>query len=150
MFWSAVFFEKQRTESRTGNKFRIPISTFKLQPLDDFGGSRSGVQARLAEGRKRAGASCPLAPSQEAWRHSRKTGGLRHCRPVHVQFCAWEDGPQGLAANMRENAAMRLAAARAGSRSISQRVLEIAVWGRRDSQEADAALHQELTELIPH
>lgn len=70
--------------------------------------------------------------------------------PVHVYFCAWEDGTQGIAANMRENPATRLAAARAGSRSISQRVLEIAVWGCRDSQQADAALHRELTELIQH
>jgi hypothetical protein len=67
---------------------------------------------------------------------------------VHVYFCAWEDGKQGLTANMRENAATRLAAARAGSRSLSQRVLEIAVWGCRDSEEADAALRRELKELI--
>jgi hypothetical protein len=69
-------------------------------------------------------------------------------QPLHVYFCAWEDGTQGVAANMRENAATRLAAARAGSRSISQRVLEIAVWGCRDADEADAALQRELTELI--
>lgn len=70
--------------------------------------------------------------------------------PLHVYFCAWEDGTQGIAANMRENVSTRLAAARAGSRSISQRVLEIAVWGYRNSEEADAALFRELTELIQH
>jgi exosortase/archaeosortase family protein len=69
-------------------------------------------------------------------------------RPLHVYFCAWEDGTHGIAANMRENAATRLAAARTGSRSISQRVLEIAVWGFSDSNQADAALQRELTELI--
>ena len=70
--------------------------------------------------------------------------------PVHVYFCAWEDGTQGIAANMREDAATRLAAARAGNRSLSQRVLEIAVWGCRDSDQADTALHRELLELIQH
>jgi hypothetical protein len=70
--------------------------------------------------------------------------------PVHVYFCAWEDGTQGSTANMREDAATRMAAARAGNRSLSQRVLEIAVWGCRDSEQADTALHQELLELIQH
>jgi len=69
-------------------------------------------------------------------------------QPLHVYFGAGEEGARGVAAHMRENAAMRLAAARAGSRSLSQRVLEIAVWRCRDSEQADAALHRELAELI--
>jgi hypothetical protein len=68
--------------------------------------------------------------------------------PLHVYYCAWEDGTRGVASNMRENTSSRLAAALAGSRSVSQRVLEIAVWGSRDNKAADAALHARLQELI--
>src|SRR5204863_7811593 len=48
----------------------------------------------------------------------RQTDGFRERR----DHCAWEDATRGVAANMREKAATRLAAARAGSRSLSQRV----------------------------
>jgi exosortase len=67
---------------------------------------------------------------------------------LHVYFCAWEDGPLGVASNMRESTASRLQAALAGSRSVSQRTLEIAMWGCRDSQEADAALLRQLRDCI--
>lgn len=68
--------------------------------------------------------------------------------PLFVYFCAWEDGTRGLAANMRENTASRLAAALAGSRSLSQRVVEIAVSGIPDAEKADAALAAQLTQII--
>ena len=71
-------------------------------------------------------------------------------RPLFVYFCAWEDGTRGVAANMRENSASRLAAALAGSRSVSQRVIEIAIWGCQSAEEADAALRKQLPELIQH
>lgn len=68
--------------------------------------------------------------------------------PLFVYFCAWEDGPQGMKSFMRENVASRLAAAKAGSRSISQRVFEIAVWGNLTTEEADLALQKRLDEII--
>lgn len=71
-----------------------------------------------------------------------------HGMPLHVYFCAWEDGPKGGVALMRESVASRLQAALAGSRSLSQRVLEVAVWGKNSNQEADEALQETLTEII--
>ena len=68
--------------------------------------------------------------------------------PVHVYFCAWEDGPEGGASFLRENIASRIAAARAGSRGITQRVLEVAVWGSLTSAEADAEFQLTLNEII--
>jgi hypothetical protein len=68
--------------------------------------------------------------------------------PLFVYFCAWEDGPKGGAAFMRENVASRLAAAKAGSRSLSQRVLEVAVWGPMTNEDADAAFQQLLEAVI--
>jgi exosortase len=68
--------------------------------------------------------------------------------PLFAYFCAWEDGLKGGPSFMRENVASRLAAARAGSRSLSQRVLEVAVWGRMSNEEADAAFQQALEEMI--
>lgn len=68
--------------------------------------------------------------------------------PLFVYFCAWEDGLNGGPSFMRENVALRIAAAKAGSRSLSQRVLEVAVWGRMTNEEADQAFQQALEEMI--
>lgn len=68
--------------------------------------------------------------------------------PLFVYFCTWEDGLKGGPSFSRENTASRLAAAKAGNRSLSQRVLEVAVWGKTSNEEADAAFHRMLLEII--
>jgi len=68
--------------------------------------------------------------------------------PLFVYFCAWEDGLKGGPSFMRENVASRIAAAKAGSRSLGQRVLEVAVWGRMTNEEVDQAFQRTLEEMI--
>ena len=69
-------------------------------------------------------------------------------RSLFVYFCPWEDGTRGAAAELRENNAARLRAAWRGNRVVSQRVLEVAVWGKATATAADAALAKVLEEMI--
>jgi exosortase len=69
--------------------------------------------------------------------------------PLHVYFCVWEDGGSvATSASMCDSASARLEAVWKGNRSLGQRVLEIAVWGIADAQEAETLFRQQLEELI--
>jgi len=69
--------------------------------------------------------------------------------PVFVFFSVWEEGTQaGLPANMREDTRQRLRAALKGSRNAGQRLLEIAVWGYPNQEEAERAVEKQLRTLI--
>lgn len=68
--------------------------------------------------------------------------------PLFVYFCAWEDGSRGQGANLRENNSARLQAALSGSRSVSQRVIELAVWGCADEKQADESLRRQIGLMI--
>jgi hypothetical protein len=67
-------------------------------------------------------------------------------RPLFVYYAA--DGTSGWLSNLREDVASRLEAVLARSRCVSQRVLEIAVWGPPDAAAAEAAVQRWVGELI--
>ena len=69
-------------------------------------------------------------------------------RPLVVYFCSWEDGDPGTPAELRENNASRLRAAWIGHRSVGQRVLELAIWGKKTADEADEAMVKVLGEMV--
>lgn len=69
-------------------------------------------------------------------------------RPLYVYYGATEDGTRGWIANLRENTASRVAAALARSRCVSQRVLQIAVWGYPGTEQANAAVERLLREMV--
>jgi hypothetical protein len=69
-------------------------------------------------------------------------------RPLFVCYAATEDGTRGWLSNLREDVASRLEAVLARSRCVSQRVLEIAVWGPPDAAAAEAAVQRLVGELI--
>ncbi|MCX8091280.1 MAG: exosortase/archaeosortase family protein [Verrucomicrobiae bacterium] len=69
-------------------------------------------------------------------------------RPLFVYWAATEDGTRGWLSNLRENTASRIGAALAGSRCVSQRVLQIAVWGYAGEAEAEAAVQRWLAEAV--
>jgi exosortase/archaeosortase family protein len=69
-------------------------------------------------------------------------------RPLFVYWAATEDGTRGWLSNLREGTRSRIAAALAGSRCVSQRVLEVAVWGHAEEAQADAALQRWLAEAL--
>jgi hypothetical protein len=69
--------------------------------------------------------------------------------PLHVYNCVWEDRTQGTAlGNPRVNTETRLQRVWAGNRSLGQRVLEIAVWGIPNAHDADAALVDQLKQIV--
>jgi hypothetical protein len=69
--------------------------------------------------------------------------------PLFVFYSVCEDQTgRGVAANMREGHAARLAAAWNGNRGLGQRVFEIAIRGMSDVGQAEAALQRELPKLV--
>ncbi|MBI1839691.1 MAG: hypothetical protein HYR88_02425, partial [Verrucomicrobia bacterium] len=75
-------------------------------------------------------------------------------REMHVFYCLWQDreaavGPAGLATASDDGSAMsRVRAAWAGRRNLGQTVLEVAVVGPRDAEEARSALKQQLSKWV--
>ncbi len=69
-------------------------------------------------------------------------------RPLFVYYCAWEDGTRGGEAEFRESTTARLRAAWLGNRTIGQRVLEVAMWGKSSAERADEAVARLLPEII--
>ena len=68
---------------------------------------------------------------------------------LRVFYAQYEDSAKPeLLASYRANTAQRLAAARAGSRNYGLRILELAVAGNLDEQQADAALQLQLEQVI--
>lgn len=69
--------------------------------------------------------------------------------PAFVFYTVWEDGTSAQRLPPQHaTAADRLRAVMRGRRNPGQRVLEIAVWGINDAQEAQAALQRQLEHLI--
>lgn len=70
-------------------------------------------------------------------------------RPLHVFYSLWEDGvaEQRQATEMLTRSA-RLEAVRDRRRNRGQRVLQVAVWGARDTAHAEELLRAELPKLI--
>lgn len=69
-------------------------------------------------------------------------------QPLFVYWAATEDGTRGWLSNLRENTASRVRAALAGSRCVTQRVLQVAVWGYASEAEADAAVQRWLAQAV--
>jgi exosortase/archaeosortase family protein len=78
-------------------------------------------------------------------------------QPVHVFHCVWEEGrgsfvPQDwldwAVTNPWDATLIRLRAALAGRRHNGLRVLEVAVWGYPNEQEADVAFQRQLERLL--
>jgi exosortase len=70
-------------------------------------------------------------------------------QPLHVFYGIYEDASGSeILANRRKDTASRIAAALAGSRNSGQRFLEIAVVGPENSEQAKAALSDELKKLV--
>jgi hypothetical protein len=68
---------------------------------------------------------------------------------MFVFYSVREDGtPAGVPGNMRESHRARFAAAWNGNRGLGQRVLEIALWGARDAEEAVELVRGELQKLV--
>ena len=69
--------------------------------------------------------------------------------PLHVFYCLWEDRAKAQSfRTTRMTYSNRLAPVLAGRRNSGQRLLEVAVWGLGDQQEAETALARELPKLI--
>jgi len=73
-------------------------------------------------------------------------------RPLHVFYCYWDSRSSyendAEAASEDWTAGGRLRAAWQGKRETGARMLELAVWGHEDDQEAQAALRRELAKII--
>ena len=68
---------------------------------------------------------------------------------MFVFYSVREDGtPAGVPGNMRESHRARFAAAWNGNRGLGQRVLEIALWGARDAEQAVGLAKSELLKMI--
>jgi exosortase len=75
-----------------------------------------------------------------------------HGRPLHIFYCYWDGRSSyvndAAAAAEDWTARGRLEAAWRGKREVGSRMLELAVWGHQDDQEAQAALRRELEKIV--
>jgi exosortase/archaeosortase family protein len=72
--------------------------------------------------------------------------------PLHVYYCYWDGRISSeIAAHPKEDwtASGRLAATRSGKRDVGAQMLELAVWGYNDDADAERALADQLSALIP-
>ena len=73
-------------------------------------------------------------------------------RPLHVFYCYWDGRSSyendAAAASEDWTAKGRLRAAWQGKREIGSRMLELAVWGHENDEEAQSALRRELAKII--
>jgi exosortase/archaeosortase family protein len=69
--------------------------------------------------------------------------------PLYVFYCLWEDrAAQQNSSTMELSYGRRLGPVLEGRRNSGQRSLEVALWGMRDEQQAEAAFAQQLQKLI--